>query len=324
MKTRPILTLLLLTVVVPELLTGSTPLPSFLNPGLLLFLGLGYGLVILLIRELAARHDIGLCGLIFFGLAYGLVNEGLLAKTLIIQNHIPVPQYDDYGVALGISLPWAAVMSAWHGFASVVFPIALTHFIFPKASHQPWLNGPIAVILGTALLVLMSFLFLGTSEKGVKGTPLQLAILIAAMLALFCLGFIFKGRLLGHSGAPSCKPMFLGFSIVVPFVLLATLAGAKMNLLIFFPALAVAFPLYGWLLKRFGWLSLPGFLCFSVGWYLQNAVVSILAIMQSNPLLAAISALVDILILILVWRQVRRKSETFSKDQDHGSASVTG
>ncbi len=68
MRILPVLTLLLLTTILPELLTGSTPLVSFLNPGLLLFLGLAYGLVILLIRELAVRHDVRLRGLIFFGL----------------------------------------------------------------------------------------------------------------------------------------------------------------------------------------------------------------------------------------------------------------
>jgi hypothetical protein len=64
MSIRPALTLLLLTTVVPELLTGSTPLYGFLNPGLLVFPALGYGLAVLLVRELAVRLGLGLGGLV--------------------------------------------------------------------------------------------------------------------------------------------------------------------------------------------------------------------------------------------------------------------
>ncbi len=53
MKTKPLLTLVALTTVLPELFSGSTLLPSFiLRPGLVLFLALGYGVSVLLVREL--------------------------------------------------------------------------------------------------------------------------------------------------------------------------------------------------------------------------------------------------------------------------------
>ena len=307
MPIRPTLTLLLLTTVVPELLTGSTPLYGFLNPGLLVFLTLGYGLAILLVRELAVRLGIGLGGLILFGLAYGVFNEGLLAKTFLLHRALPVPQYDDYGYWLGISFPWAAGITAWHAFASVVFPVSLTHYFFPQASRKPWLNGKVALALGIVLLLLASLVFLGPSEKGVKGTPPQLALLFTMMSVLFVLGTVFKGSPLAHCGSPSWKPVILGMSIILPFTLLSTIAAGKISPLVYIVALAGAFCAYGWLLKRLGWLSLTGFLCFGIGWYLQNAVISIL-VRLSNPPLAASSALVDALILFILWRQIRRVS----------------
>lgn len=308
MQRLPILTLFLFATVLPELFTGSTPLTGFLNPGLVLFLSLGYGLPVLLIRELAVRYNVGLRGLIFFGLAYSLLNEGLLAKTVIIHSALPVHQYDDYGCWLGISFPWAAGIGVWHAFASVIFPVALTHFFFPQAGRKPWLNSKVATALGIFVILFASLVFLGASEKGVKGTPLQHAIILAMMFTLFSLGFLFKGGPLRTAGAPSLKPMLFGMSILLPFTLLSAIAGAKVSPLLFFIALAGVIFLYGWLLKRFGWLSLPGFLCFGVGWYLQNAGVSVL-LRLSNPPVAAVAACVDALILLLLWRQIRRAHE---------------
>ena len=128
------------------------------------------------------------------------------------------------------------------------------------------------------------------------------------MSILFVLGTALEGNPLEHGGAPSLKPMVFGLSIILPFRVLSTIAAGKISPLIYFAALAGAFYAYGWLLKRFGWLSLPGFLCFGIGWYLHNAVISIL-LRLGNPLLAAVSALVDAVILFVLWRQIRRASQ---------------
>ena len=170
-KALPVATLLALATVLPELFSGSTPLISFLNPGLLLLLFLGYGLAILLLRELALRCRSGLLGLFFLGLAYSVFNEGLLAKTLIVEKNLPVGLYDHYGYWLGISFPWAAGIGAWHACASGIFPILLTHHFFPGAREESWLNSKLALILGLLLMFLACVAFLGISENGVKGTP---------------------------------------------------------------------------------------------------------------------------------------------------------
>ncbi len=68
----PIIALILFSSVVPELVTGSTPLSGFVRPGTLLFLLVGYGLAVLVIREYALRSRMGLAGLFLAGLAYSL------------------------------------------------------------------------------------------------------------------------------------------------------------------------------------------------------------------------------------------------------------
>lgn len=79
MKARAAITLLILCTVLPELFTGSTSLVAFLNPGLFIYLFVGYGMAILLVRELAVRCHSGILGLFFMGLGYSIFSEGFLA-----------------------------------------------------------------------------------------------------------------------------------------------------------------------------------------------------------------------------------------------------
>jgi hypothetical protein len=307
-RALPIITLLALTTVIPELFTGSTPLTGFLNPGLLLFLFLGYGVAVLLLREMAVRCHCGVRGLFFLGLAYSVFNEGLLAKTLIVQKNLPVPLYDHYGSLLGISFPWAACIGAWHACASVLFPILLTHHFFPEARDKPWLNGKLALVLGLILMFLACAVFLGKSEKGVTGTPAQLVVLLATMLLGFLFGDLSKGEVPHGPASSAVKPILLGLSILVPFWGLGFLASAKVPLALFFVAWLAVILLYAGILKHRRWLTLPSFLFFGVGWYLHNAVQAavVVAIPGGNPLRALITAMIHGLILWLLLRQIRR------------------
>jgi hypothetical protein len=305
----PIITLLALTTVLPELFTGSTPLLSFLSkPGLLLFLVLGYGVAILLVRELAVRRRLGLPGLFVLGLGYSIFNEGLLARTLVRESHLPVALYDHYGCAFGISFPWAAAIGTWHACASVLFPILLTHYFFPRTRATPWLRGRTAVGLGILLMLLGCFVFLGPSDQGAAGTPAQLVILLAMMLGLFAIGAGLKGTIGNEPAASAFKPALMGFSVLVPFWGLGILAAAKPPVIVFFLALAGVILAYAWLLRRQRWSTTPGLLFFGIGWYSHNILTAILVIAstQKKPALAFITAAVDLLILWVLVRCIRQ------------------
>lgn len=307
MKNKALLTLLALTTFLPEMFTGSTPITAFLNPFTLFFLAIGYGLAVLLIRELAVRHQIGLSGLVFFGVAYGLLNEGLFAKTLIMQNHLPVAQYDNYGVVFGFSLPWTLSITVWHAFASVVFPIFLTHYFYPDTSRKPYLRSRTAVLWSIGLMLFACAAFLQTSPRGITGTPAQLAVLLTAMLLLFVMGFKVRGNSLANSGKVSGKPVLLGVSILVPFLLLAAVAGAKVSPPLFPLIFLVFFTSYVGILRRINGIALPSFLCFAIGWYLHNIAMSLLLLSFSNPALAILHAIVDTLIVLLLWQNIRKR-----------------
>jgi hypothetical protein len=317
MKAQAAITLLILCTVLPELFTGSTSLFAFLNPGMVVFLFFGYGVAILLVRELAVRFHSGILGLFFMGMGYAILNEGFLAKTMILKTGLPVSQYNEYGYWLGISFPWVVGISAWHAMASVLVPIQLTHYFFPKVKSEPWLNGKFALCLGILMVSLACAAFLGTSEKGVTGTKLELAVLLSLMLLLFTLGAFFKEKPQSPPSASALKPILLGISVLVPFWGLAFVAASKAPVVAFFPIWAGVICLYAWLLRRYHMLSLPGFLYFGIGWYLHNVIQAVLLIslVMKNPGLGLATLLVDGFILGLLIFVIRRFHSTITVAQ---------
>jgi hypothetical protein len=308
MKTRAAITLLVLCTVLPELFTGSTSLSAFLNPGMVVFLFFGYGVAVLLVRELAVRCHSGILGLFFMGMGYAIFNEGFLAKTMILKTGLPVSQYNDYGYWLGISFAWSAGISAWHGMASVLIPIQLTHHFFPKAKSEPWVNGKFALCLGILLMSLASAGFLGASEKGVTGTRLELGVLLSLIVLLFALGAHFKENPHPVPTHSIIKPLLLGTSVLIPFWGLAFVAASKAPVIAFFPIWAGVICLYAWILRRCHMLSMPGFLYFGMGWYLHNVIQAVLLIslVMKNPGMGLATLLIDGLILALLFAAIRR------------------
>jgi hypothetical protein len=156
-------------------------------------------------------------------------------------------------------------------------------------------------------MILASLAFLGKSPTGMTGTPAQLLVLLAAMAGLVGLGFHFKGRPLPPSDVESRKAIQLGVSIVVPFIGLSILAGAKAPVPVYFVLLTAVFWFYSRTLERYGWTSIPNFLWFGFGWYLQNAAVAIIVLTVKSPAFGAATALADALALGVLRWQLGRK-----------------
>lgn len=290
-------------MIVPELVTGSTTPIAFLDPARIVIFLLGYGLPVLLIRELAIRHKVGLRGLILFGVAYGMLNEGLLAKTLVSHGTLPVEQYSHYGFYFGLAIPWLACICFWHAMASVVFPIYITHYLYREDRARPWLEGKVTIALAIVDVALCSFAFLRFPVPNSPGEPTQLAILLVLVLGFLGLGLWQKGRILTEEDGQSRAPVVLGFSILVPFILLSVLAASHFAPALYFAAFGAVIYGYYRIMRRPGYLTLPGFLWFGFGWYLQNAVLSSL-IRMSNPIVGATTAVLDAFVLVFVWRAI--------------------
>ena len=198
-----------------------------------------------------------------------------------------------------------AGIGVWHACASVLFPVLLTHRLFPESSTAPWMNGKLASGLAALLLAFGCAGFVHPSAKGVTGTSAQLAELLALMLLLFIAGAMMKGRV--PDTAPTAKlwPFLFGLSVKLPFLGLMFLAARKAPLVVFFGALAAAVGFYARQLQRQRWLAMPGIGLFALGWYLHNVLLAAFFLtVIGKPLLAAVTVAVDAAVLLALFRYV--------------------
>jgi len=258
-----VLTLLGIATIIPELTTGNTPLPLLIQPGILVYLLLAYGLPVWALRELSVRLGIGPLGLAISGLAYGILNEGLLAKT-IFREALPISSYDGYATALGVSWAWAAFITSWHAVASVLLPIALTHALFPRLAASPWARGwvPVIGVVPIAVIGVTGF-FSSTGQH--QGSPLELIALFATMTTLVVSATRVRSTWREGRRASSLLAGLAGFPAVAT---LAIIAAAKVDPL-WWTLAWLAWLGLGWLTTRrgasSGWLA--------GGFYVQTAAL---------------------------------------------------
>ena len=216
--------LLILAPLLPEISTGSSSIESLFDPVHLVILLLGYGLAVLVIREFSIRRSLSYAGIYILGIAFGVFNEGFLAKVLIKESDLPITQYDGYGVWGGVNMGFTLAISLWHALFSVLIPILIVHRLKPETSTVPWLSKR-ATLFSGVLLVVLGYLSLFGSHI-VQGNITQALILSAIMLLCFVVGARFKkkekeGELL-PAGNFSWRPVWLGTSLFVSYFIILT------------------------------------------------------------------------------------------------------
>jgi hypothetical protein len=143
---RPIVFLAVLTPCV-EFLTGSTSAIGVLTSPVsaLVFVVItlpGYILPVLLIREALVAWDKGGPSLLSLGIAYGAVNEGLLAKTYFSVNPLSPVLGPGAGVGrwIGVNWPWVTEITLFHMIVSISVPVVLTYLLFPESRPTRFLT----------------------------------------------------------------------------------------------------------------------------------------------------------------------------------------
>jgi hypothetical protein len=294
MTWKPVLTLIALTSLLPELLSGSTPLEAWAAPQVLPLFILGYGVPILVIRELAIRRDTGAFGIFLMGLGYGVINEGFFAGTLFRETGVPIPFFDHYGFALGVSWPWAAVICAWHAVTSVWLPIAVTERLHGR---DPWLPRWALVLAGLITLGLPSLVFLWRMGSPAMGALVAQWAVILAVVGL--------GLRVARQGADSRArgfPLVLGFLGGLGFVASLIPAGAHLPPLVQVAALTAIVALFGWIIRRRGLAAPYPVGWFALGWYVSVAVFAATHVIFTSPITLAADLLALCLLGLLVWR----------------------
>ena len=149
------LVLCFFAAVIPETLTTtSTSVAKIIaQPGALLFIMLFYGLADLLIREALVRRRLGWVSLILLGIAFGFINEGVIAGTWYTVK------YNGYVYIGQINYTWAVALTVFHVFISVIAPIAFIETIFPSRAGLPLLRRR-GIIISSVIFLLLTSVFL--------------------------------------------------------------------------------------------------------------------------------------------------------------------
>lgn len=178
-RLTPILTLLAIAPLLTEVVSGNTPPHALLHPHITLFLVAAYGLPLLVIREVRERWELPTLGVVLLGLAYGILNEGLLAQTLLRVEQVPIRNFDHYLVAGGVNLSWAMLIVPWHAMMAILLPLALLDAWFPDLARSRWLSRRVFAALTAVVTAAVVFIAIARPPHAqMHGFLLAMAVLV--------------------------------------------------------------------------------------------------------------------------------------------------
>jgi len=123
--------LALLSPIIAEMFSGSSPPFEFFFPlSLALLVGL-YGAGVLIIRELAVIWGRGWASIIIMGAAYGILEEAVAVKSFFDPNWMDLGGLGVYGRYLGTNWVWAVWLTVFHAAVSITLAIFILHMLYP-------------------------------------------------------------------------------------------------------------------------------------------------------------------------------------------------
>ncbi len=180
-RSLPALGLLVLAPLVGEYLLGNIPINAL--PMIIGLIPL-YGGGALLIREVARRWRLGWPGIILLGLAYAVIEEGLLTRSLFDPDYVGL-RLLDYGFipALGIGAYWTVFVLAIHGVWSIAVPISMVE-AGSRRPETPWL-GKVGLTVSAVLFLLGGAVPIALASPAIY--PLSTAQIIWTMITAVAL-----------------------------------------------------------------------------------------------------------------------------------------
>jgi hypothetical protein len=217
-RVAPALGLLILAPICAEYLYGyddSTGNPAALLGGLVLFAPL-YGGAALLIRELARRAGRGWPTILLLGLAFGVLQAGLIDQSMFNPSYRDIDYWDEmfnptYVSWLGFSPELGVMFTTGHLIWSVAVPIAIIEALVPRRRTTPWLRWPglalTAVGFGLAAYVVVWWTLDTEDFVPSAGQLLGAAMVV---IALVVAAFVVRPRHRLTSNRPSPSPWLVG------------------------------------------------------------------------------------------------------------------
>lgn len=280
---KEILTLILIVPFLTELLTYNIPATLFFKPVVFLALIIIYGFSVLIIREISVRWGLGLFGMLLLGIAYGIYNEGIVAKTILMTTTVPLAEsYGHYKLSFGINFAFALAILTWHSFHSVLFPILILNYVYPKSKDRKWIKN--------YQLYLISIIVIGVGvlsffTNGEKAPSIFLLIFYGTILLLIIASRLFRGKLEIGNKKISPNPVFLGMLFMtINFIGLHALGSSGLPVYILYIYFVIAICSFYKILKEKGWLTIKSLFLFGLGSYLLHTLFLIIKGLKEGQL----------------------------------------
>ncbi|WP_165250471.1 hypothetical protein [Paludisphaera soli] len=184
-----------------------------------------YGAPAILIREAARRTGRGWPTILLLGLAFGVVQAGLVDHSLFNASYRDIEYWDDllaptYLPALGVGGFLAVSFILGHAVWSIGAPIAVMEAFVPERAATPWL-GRRGLAFAAFLYVAASALILmdHVESEHFVPTPTQLSGAAATALALAVAAFAVGRRPAAAIDRPAPNPWLVGFASTSAFSL---------------------------------------------------------------------------------------------------------
>ena len=184
-RSKATLFLLFFSPINAELLTASSPPIEFFFPTTFIFLTLFYGTGVLIVHEAATEWKKGWPTIMVLGLAYGVIEEGLVTMSFFNSNWPDIAYLGTYGHFYGVNWVWCVGLSIFHSVWSISVPILVTRMIFPSVAGQRLLQRRsifAALVIFPIISLLLTFSI--ANETGFVAPAPQYICAIAISIAL--------------------------------------------------------------------------------------------------------------------------------------------
>jgi hypothetical protein len=305
---RAALFLLLTPGPLAEVVSQNVQLLTFLQPVPFLLVTLTYGVPVLLIRELAVAHDVDEVGLVLLGLAYGVLNEGVLAKTLTLPAGPPLHDLAGYGQIGPIQGGWSMFIIVWHAFHSVFCPIILTQWMFPATANRRWFAARGArlplYLLVILVAALYSLYFLNPVRRDAAVFAVYAVVTACLVAAALKLCKRRERQPTDHHQRPFIPALLGGCMIIV--YLFQFWAPRHVPFALYLVVSSGVFGIVTVALHRGRWRPLPDWLLFSIGDNVTFCIFSALVCVMTdrNPAQAVVAMTIFLVAFAYLIRSV--------------------
>ncbi len=150
---KPGIALLLMAPLLGELISGHQTLVEFINPLNFIVTALPYGFGAIICRELKIRWGKSWLSLVLLGIAFGLYEEAIVARSFWDPHWSELGALGTYTYWQGVSWTYAEVLVHFHLTISIISSVVLTEIIYFDQRQKQWVNdrGLLACSIGLAL-----------------------------------------------------------------------------------------------------------------------------------------------------------------------------